>query len=163
MSSLPKEDEHGWHSGVSMADVNNDGWLDVYVCRAGWYKDPGQTEQPALPEPIRDGTFKEVAEAWGWRIPRAAPRIFFDRDKDGDLDLFVINTPLQSGSKLFNDDIARHRSSSAGARAMDCTATMETGSTDITRHKAGYGTWAMVSGFVSDLDGNGIGGHLCCK
>ncbi|MCB0809161.1 MAG: VCBS repeat-containing protein [Flavobacteriales bacterium] len=155
MSSLPKEDEHGWHSGVSMADVNNDGWLDVYVCRAGWYKDPGKRSN-RLYLNQQDGTFKEVAEAWGVAdTTRSTQGIFFDRDKDGDLDLFVINTPLQSGSKLFNDDIARliqqRRSPSDRLYRNDGDRF-----TDIT---AQSGLWNMGYGLgvcVSDLDGNGI-------
>ena len=91
---------------VSMADVNNDGWFDVYVPR--WLvQGPWQTEQPALPGINRMARSRRSRKHGGWRIQRAAPRVFFDvRDKDGDLDLFVINTPLQSGS-VFNDDIAR--------------------------------------------------------
>ena len=54
----------------------------------------------------QDGTFKEVAENMGVADTTCSTWVFFGRDKDGDLDLFVINTPLQSGPKL-NDDIAR--------------------------------------------------------
>ncbi|MCB0794216.1 MAG: VCBS repeat-containing protein [Flavobacteriales bacterium] len=154
-NALPKEEKHGWHSGASMADVNGDGWLDIYVCRAGWYPEPAmRTNLLYINE--QDGTFKEVAEAWGVAdTTRSTQGIFFDQDRDGDLDLYVINAPLQSGSKLFNDDIARlivQRKSPSdrlyrneGGKFKDITAES--------------GLWNMgyaLGVCVSDLDGNGI-------
>lgn len=82
----------GWSTAVSMADVNKDGWLDIYVCRS--YHD-----QPALRANLlfinnQDGTFSESGQKFGVAdINYGIAASFFDYDRDGDLDLLVGNHP----------------------------------------------------------------------
>ena len=79
-----------WYTGVTMADVNNDGWLDIYVCVSGQYA-PFQNQ---LFINNKDNTFTERAEEYG--IDDASTSIqatFFDYDLDGHLDVFVGNYP----------------------------------------------------------------------
>ena len=84
----------GWCVGVSMADINNDGWLDIYVCRS-YHDEPAQ----ALRENLlfinnQDGTFSEKAAEYGVNDGNySIASSFFDYDKDGDLDLIVANHP----------------------------------------------------------------------
>ena len=53
----------GWRTGVSMADVNADGWLDLYVCRGGPTQDTSLTRNLFYLN-RGDGTFDERAQAW---------------------------------------------------------------------------------------------------
>ena len=57
----------GWSNGVSMADVNGDGWMDIYVCRSSWEMDKENPEsrENKLFINQQDGTFQEVAKDWG--------------------------------------------------------------------------------------------------
>ncbi|MDN5213638.1 VCBS repeat-containing protein [Fulvivirgaceae bacterium BMA12] len=83
----------GFNTGVSVADVNGDGLLDIYVCRAGWFDDD---ERLANMLYINNGdlTFTEQAEEYGIADKnRSIASTFFDYDKDGDLDLYVANAP----------------------------------------------------------------------
>ncbi len=85
----------GWSGGVTMADVNGDGWLDIYISRYGWFENPEQRENLLF---INNGdlTFSERGKEYG--IANTGYTIqatFFDYDKDGDLDLFVANQPSQ--------------------------------------------------------------------
>lgn len=85
-------DASGWTTGVSMADVNGDGFLDIYVCRF-LYNEKDRLRN-LLYVNQGDGTFVEQAEQFG--IADAGYSIqasFFDYDKDGDLDLYVANQP----------------------------------------------------------------------
>ncbi len=85
-------DASGWTTGVSMADVNGDGFLDIYVCRF-LYNEPERLRN-LLYVNKGDGTFVEQAQQFG--IADAGYSIqasFFDYDKDGDLDLYVANQP----------------------------------------------------------------------
>lgn len=61
-NGISKQD--GWHTGVNMVDINADGWLDIYVCRSGWYKDP-QKRANLLYINNQDGTFTEDAAKYG--------------------------------------------------------------------------------------------------
>ena len=71
-----------WKQGVAFADVNNDGWLDLYVCRMG--------APNLLFVNQRDGTFKEEAAARGLAINDASGMAAFaDYDRDGWLDLYI--------------------------------------------------------------------------
>jgi hypothetical protein len=81
-----------WSTGVSMADVNGDGWLDIYVCQAGPNFDEKSRRRNLLFINNQDLTFTESAEAYGLADANLSTQAsFFDYDKDGDLDCFIIN------------------------------------------------------------------------
>ena len=82
--------KQGWKTGVSVADVNGDGFLDIYVCYSG----DVPKQQLANQLFINNGnlTFTEKAAAMGVADEGYSTHaVFFDYDKDNDLDLFVIN------------------------------------------------------------------------
>jgi hypothetical protein len=89
-----------WSTGVSMADVNGDGLLDIYVCNSGDIK--GDNKQNELF--INQGNnangipeFKEEAEKYGLADKGFSTHAaFFDYDKDGDLDMYLLNNSYQA-------------------------------------------------------------------
>jgi hypothetical protein len=89
------EGKRAWSTGVSMADVNGDGLIDIYVCNSGDVK--GDNKQNELFINNGDLTFTERAQEYGIAdrgyTTHAA---FFDYDKDGDLDLYILNNSYQA-------------------------------------------------------------------
>jgi len=86
--------DNRWYTGVTMADVNNDGWLDIYL---SVLSGSDKTQKPANQLYInnQDQTFSEQAEAYGLDDQSASIQAtFFDFDNDGYLDVFVANYPL---------------------------------------------------------------------
>lgn len=84
-----------WSTGVAMADVNGDGWLDIYVCNSGDIK--GDNKQNELFINQGDGTFSEQAETWGLADRGYSTHAaFFDYDGDGDLDCYLLNNSYQA-------------------------------------------------------------------
>lgn len=79
-----------WTTGTAMADINNDGYLDIYVSVAG----PGTMRKNLLYINQKNETFKEQAEKYGLAdYGHTIQSTFFDYDNDGDLDLYVGNYP----------------------------------------------------------------------
>ncbi len=80
-----------WSTGVVMADVNHDGWLDIFVCNAGYIE--GKKPKCQLFINQHDLSFKDEAEAYGLTNEGGytTHAAFFDYDLDGDLDCFIIN------------------------------------------------------------------------
>lgn len=85
-----------WSAGVTMGDLNGDGFLDIYVCRMGPTIDSDQMRN-RLYLNNGDNTFTERAEelnlAHGGYSIQAT---FFDYDNDGDLDIYLVNQPPNS-------------------------------------------------------------------
>ncbi len=80
----------GWKTGVSIADVNGDGLQDIYLCYSG----PLDKEKRTNELYINNGnlTFSEKAASMGVADSGYSTQaVFFDYDRDNDLDLFVIN------------------------------------------------------------------------
>ncbi|WP_432410010.1 VCBS repeat-containing protein [Rasiella sp. SM2506] len=85
------EDVSGFTTGASMIDINNDGWLDIYVCKAGSLNDDA-ARRNKLYVNQQNGTFKEMAKQYGLDDPGYTTQIYqLDYDKDGDLDIYVVN------------------------------------------------------------------------
>lgn len=81
----------GWMSGVTMADVNNDGWLDIYICKSG-PESRNDDRRNYLFINNKNNTFSESSAAWGVNDPgNATNATFFDMDNDGDLDMYLGN------------------------------------------------------------------------
>lgn len=85
-----------WKTGVTATDINGDGWLDLYVCYSG----PDTTFNLSNQLFINNGgaiggnpTFTESAVTYGLDAPGtfSTQASFFDYDKDGDLDMFLLN------------------------------------------------------------------------
>lgn len=82
--------EGKWSTGVSFVDINADGLLDIYVCNAGFQK--GKDQKNELFINNGDLTFKQQAEEYGLADDGYSTHAaFFDYDKDGDLDVYVLN------------------------------------------------------------------------
>ncbi|MDO9339125.1 MAG: VCBS repeat-containing protein [Bacteroidales bacterium] len=88
----------GWSTGVSFADINGDGWTDIYVCKSG--NAEGVENRNELYINNGDLTFTEKAEEYGINeLSNSTHGVFFDYDKDGDLDMFLLkNFPKAIGS-----------------------------------------------------------------
>ena len=79
-----------WNTGVVMADINADGWLDIYVCSSGHM--PTGNRKNKLYINNHNGTFTESAATYGLDVKAYTTQVsFFDYDMDGDLDCFMIN------------------------------------------------------------------------
>lgn len=94
-----------WNTGTTMADVNGDGWLDIYVCRSA-ANDPGKRRNLLF---INNGdlTFTEKGKEYGVDDSGYTTQgVFFDYDNDGDLDLYILNHSSQEYSGL--GKISRH-------------------------------------------------------
>ncbi len=89
----------GWKTGVTFADVNADGWLDIYVCYSGNVPAEKRKNQLFINYGLKSGKqieFTEQAEAYGIADAGYSTQgLFFDYDTDGDLDLFVLNHNLR--------------------------------------------------------------------
>ena len=84
-----------WSTGVTMVDINADGWLDIYVCNSGDVA--GDNKQNELFINNQDGTFTEKASAYGLDDEGFSTHaVFFDYDKDGDLDVYLLNNSYQA-------------------------------------------------------------------
>ena len=89
-----------WCTGVTIVDINNDGFQDIFISRAGWFKDTNKSKLTNLLF-INNGnlTFTESAEKYGFTDQsRSTQACFFDKDNDGDLDVYIINHPIKHTS-----------------------------------------------------------------
>ncbi|HEX5074284.1 MAG TPA: VCBS repeat-containing protein [Gemmatimonadaceae bacterium] len=108
------ETEKGsWTTGVVLADVNGDGRLDIYLCRAGSGDPQSRANQLWINQGnASDGTprFKEMASEYGVADPGYSTQAaFFDYDHDGDLDLFIINNSPRPVSSFDNRNVRNVR------------------------------------------------------
>lgn len=80
-----------WSTGVVLVDINYDGWLDIYVCNAGYFD--GQKPKSQLYINNHNLTFTDKAAEYGLTNEGGytTHAAFFDYDLDGDLDCFIIN------------------------------------------------------------------------
>lgn len=89
---------HKWHTGVTMVDINADGWLDIYVCNSGDLNGDDRANELYINQ--KNGTFKEDAKLYGLDDKGLSTHAaFFDYDHDGDLDCYVLNNsfrPIES-------------------------------------------------------------------
>ena len=84
-----------WSTGANFVDINGDGLLDIYVCKAG--KPGGANRHNELFINRGDLTFKESAHEYGLDVTGLSIQsAFFDYDRDGDLDCYLLNNSLRS-------------------------------------------------------------------
>jgi hypothetical protein len=89
------EGRKDWKTGCTMADVNGDGWLDIYVCYSG--KGQGKKRRNELFINNHNNSFTESASQYGLDDNGCSTQaIFFDYDLDGDLDCYVLNHNIKA-------------------------------------------------------------------
>ena len=107
---------HSWSTGVSIADVNGDGLLDIYVANSGEVE--GDDKQNELFINNGDLTFREAASEFGLDDRGYTTHAsFFDYDRDGDLDVYMLNNSFKAiGSFDLSEDVRSIRHPVGGDR-----------------------------------------------
>ncbi|WP_276500227.1 VCBS repeat-containing protein [Terrimonas pollutisoli] len=146
-----------WCTGVSIVDINHDGYDDIYVCVFG--KDLLHPAKNLLFINQHDLSFKEQAEAYGLAdTGYSTQAVFFDYDRDGDLDMYLANYLLsarntntifprdKSGRSAANDKLYRNDGDSVQAgHPVFVDVSMQAGIKE-----DGYGLGVVASDFNND-------------
>ena len=105
--------ESSWSTGVTMVDVNADGYLDIYVCKVGDYKGLKATNELYINN--GDNTFTEEAKKYGLDFSGFSTQAsFFDYDQDGDMDLYLLNHSVHSTYSYGNSKLREKSDALAG-------------------------------------------------
>ncbi len=122
-------DNGGWSSGILFGDVNGDGFQDIYVTRELYDHQP-EIRRNKLYINNGDLSFTESSMQWGVdNSERTRHATYLDYDKDGDIDLFLLNQPPNPGdySDFYGTDLLIHKYSTVlyenrGDRFVDVSA-----------------------------------------
>ncbi|HSD33600.1 MAG TPA: VCBS repeat-containing protein [Gemmatimonadales bacterium] len=107
-------DPEGWKSGVTMADVNGDGWLDIYVSGVSYL---GMHGRNVLYINSGNGTFTDRAKEYGVEFAGYSTQAaFFDYDGDGDLDMYLLNNSTHTERAASGSTSRTMRNAKAGDR-----------------------------------------------
>ncbi|MDJ1501673.1 VCBS repeat-containing protein [Xanthocytophaga agilis] len=153
--------EGPWRTGVTIVDVNGDGLLDIYQCYSGNLR-PEKRKNQLFINKGADAKgvphFEEQAEKYGLDSPAASTQAaFFDYDKDGDLDMFLLNHNLKLLPVLEEKKTAallREKDPFSGVQLFQNT---DDHFTEVTE-KAGISSSALTYGLgigVSDINADG--------
>ena len=106
-----------WNTGAVMVDINGDGWLDIYVLAVvGISGFEGHNE---LYINQGDGTFKEQAGKYGLDFDSySSTAAFFDYDKDGDLDMYLLNQAVHTSKSYGPSSLRLNRKYESGDKLM---------------------------------------------
>ena len=158
-----------WSTGVSVADVNGDGLTDIYVCHSGKYPDSKLVNELFINTGTVKGVarFKESARQYGLDAPgtQSTQAAFLDYDKDGDLDMFLVNHSMHTyyaflntkklratpdhryGNRLFRNDTPHRGTESESANPVFTDVTLQAG---IVNNPLNYGLSVNVSDINQD-------------
>ncbi len=106
-----------WNTGTVMADVNGDGFLDIYVCAVvGLHGLKGANE---LFINNGDGTFTEKASEYGLNFQNYSTAVsFFDYDNDGDLDMYLLNHATHTQNSFGRAALRNQRNTKSGDKLL---------------------------------------------
>ena len=148
-----------WSTGISMVDINHDGFLDVYVCKSGQPNTPNRSNQIFINN--HDLTFTDMSKEYGLDfVGLSVHSAFFDYDKDGDLDCYLLNNSIRS---VGNYDIAtglRETPDEKGGNKLLKNLEVETGEIKFVDVSTQSGIYTSAIGFglgvsISDVNGDG--------
>lgn len=106
-----------WCSGVTMVDINADGWLDIYVCAVS--EKFGLKGNNQLFINKKDGTFDDQSAAYGLNLQCYSDQsVFFDYDHDGDLDCYLLNESDRPNQNIVNTTNRNKYDAHAGDRLL---------------------------------------------
>jgi hypothetical protein len=137
-----------WSSGVCMIDINADGFLDIYVCKSG--PPGGINRHNELFINNGDLTFSESSTQYGLNITGLSVQAtFFDYDKDGDLDCYLLNNSITSIGAFEIVKDKRLQPDSLGANKL------------LRNDNGFFEDVTMTSGIYSSEIGFGLGATVC--
>jgi hypothetical protein len=166
LANVPQDG--GWSTGVSVVDINNDGLMDIYICKVGHYKSLQSHNQLLICQGIdKNGIphYKDEAKQYGLDFSGFSTQAaFIDYDGDGDLDMFLLNHSVNhdgnyaprkfflntydslAGQKFFRNDTYTDASGKTQIHFTDVTK-----QSGINGSKIGYGLGVVVGDV--NLDG----------
>ena len=135
-----------WSSGVTMVDVNGDGLLDIYVCKTGALDRPGRANSLF----INKGNlrFEDQASAYGLDfVGLSTHAVFFDYDRDGDLDCYLLNNSVRSVGGYDLDPDQRTKPDTLGGNKLLKNQQVEKGQIYFEDVSAEAGIYSSAIGF----------------